>query len=364
MVDIKGFTATIIFEAQSLNFDEGYGSNLSVIKKLHRGNGEVYSYSSRQSLRYSMFIQGLNEFRWTASDVERSGGNKTVIQLITPIKESEESDLFGYMRTDVGVDDMKDAASISRTSPVRILPAISLEPFSSDMEMLTNKYQADKREFQSNIANFENHRSLYRYSICIDLHRIGSEADKIGTRFTPNKELKKDDPNKEKFINFEQKLREQNITFNERSNRVCQLLEIVGRLYRDIRGRREDLKPLFVAGGVYDTLNPFFENIVNLEWNAKGSKPKINTASLNDILERKYQVIDNKEKSVNDDTFIGITDGFFSNDLSKELNGKKKSVALGSPGFAIDQMKKEVREYYKEQKKKEEQSKHKEQTNK
>ena len=204
MTDVKGLTATIIFEAQSLNYDEGYGSNLSVIKKLNRGNGEVYSYSSRQSLRYSMFIQGLNEFRWKASDVVRSGDNKTVIQLITPIKESEESDLFGYFRTDIKVGDVEKAASLSRTSPVRILPAISLEPFSSDMEMLTNKYQADKMEYQSNIANFENHRSLYRYSVCIDLHRMGSEADKIGTRFTPNKELKNDDPHKEKFVKFEQ----------------------------------------------------------------------------------------------------------------------------------------------------------------
>jgi CRISPR-associated protein Cst2 len=27
-------------------------------------------------------------------------------------------------------------------------------------------------------------------------------------------------------------------------------------LYRDIRGRREDLKPLFAIGGVYDIKNP------------------------------------------------------------------------------------------------------------
>lgn len=51
MLSPQGLTATIIFEAQSLNYDEGFGSNLSVLKKFHRGNGEVFSYSSRQSLR-------------------------------------------------------------------------------------------------------------------------------------------------------------------------------------------------------------------------------------------------------------------------------------------------------------------------
>ena len=148
------------------------------------------------------------------------------------------------------------------------------------------------------------------------------------------------------------RLRKQNITFKQRRDRTCQLLEIIGRLYRDIRGRREDLKPLFIIGGVYDTLNPFFENIVNLEWSAKGSKPQINTASLRDVLERKYQLINNKQKSVKDDTFFGIRDGFFSNDLlDPNLSGIKQH--LGSPEYAIDEMKKKVRAYYEEQEKKE-----------
>ena len=38
-------------------------------------------------------------------------------------------------------------------------------------------------------------------------------------------------------------------------------------LYRDIRGRREDLKPVFVIGGVYDIKNPFFHNLVEVSDN-------------------------------------------------------------------------------------------------
>ena len=35
-------------------------------------------------------------------------------------------------------------------------------------------------------------------------------------------------------------------------NRIHKLLDTIAFLYRDIRGRREDLKPIFAIGGVYD----------------------------------------------------------------------------------------------------------------
>jgi CRISPR-associated protein Cst2 len=156
------------------------------------------------------------------------------------------------------------------------------------------------------------------------------------------------DPNKSKYDSFEQKLHDSKITFEERSNRVCQFLEIVGRLYRDIRGRREDLTPLFIIGGVYDTLNPFFENAINLEWIRKGMRPKINTTLLKGSLERKYILAD-KERFVKDDTFIGIADGFYSNSSSDfdsyYINNDIKKH-IGSPQFAIEQMKRKVIEYY------------------
>ncbi len=350
MLPNKGLTATIIFEGQSLNFDEGYGGNLSVLKKFHRGNGGVYSYSSRQSLRYSIFLQGVKEFGWSASEVEAVGSHdKRVTQLVSSIKDSEESDLFGYFHTNIEIGKQDNAASVSRTSPVRLLPAIALEPFSSDMEMLTNKYQADKLQLQSSIANFENQRSLFRYSICIDLHRVGSEEDEIGTRFSPNKEEYKKSEAVQKFV---QDLRKQSIPYERRSKRVTQLLEIIGRLYRDIRGRREDLKPLFIIGGVYDTFNPFFENIVNVEWDGRDKKPKINIDSIGQVINADYMTIDmqgnEKTKSVKNDTFIGIREGFFSSGSSafKTLYEQKPEDNVGSPEDVISKLKKKVTQYY------------------
>ena len=49
----KGLTLTIIFKAQSLNYGEGIG-NISELKKLTRGNGNVYTFASRQALRYDI----------------------------------------------------------------------------------------------------------------------------------------------------------------------------------------------------------------------------------------------------------------------------------------------------------------------
>lgn len=44
-------------------------------------------------------------------------------------------------------------------------------------------------------------------------------------------------------------------------------MDTISFLYRDIRGRREDLKPLFVIGGVYDVKNPVFQNVVDIKDN-------------------------------------------------------------------------------------------------
>ncbi|PKM81496.1 MAG: type I-B CRISPR-associated protein Cas7/Cst2/DevR, partial [Firmicutes bacterium HGW-Firmicutes-13] len=335
----KGLTLTILFEGQSLNYDEGFG-NLSVLKKLNRGTGRAFSYMSRQALRYTIVNQGIKEKGWNWSKVKKGkseGGKGAVTQLQDPIDISEESDLFGYMRTGVSISEeipedkeitekvLKDAAkdeetqdivsedwikttlgetkkikllelkqkmgedqsitqeqrdkfleriknelgektaTIVRTTPVKLTPAIALEPFSGNTEMLTNKFQADKIQETPNIANIEHQRSIYRYTICVDLHRIGTEADEIGTRLNPEGTLKPED---HAFIHYKEKLRKTQISKEDKAKRVCSTLDIIQDLYRDIRGRREDLKPIFVIGGVYNTCNPYFENLVNVEWDA------------------------------------------------------------------------------------------------
>ena len=335
----KGLTMTILFEGSSLNYDEGYG-NLSVLKKIHRGDGNTYTYSSRQSLRYSIFMQGKTEFGWIPSDVARSGnGDSTVVQLISDVSDSAESDLFGFFRTNVELPGTKLEFTRTRVAPVKLTPAVSLEPYDSDVEMLTNKYQADKKQLHPNIANIEVHKSLYRYTICVDLHRIGSELDDITNKIMPpQKDYEK---NKEKFDDYIDSVRSNDIGNEAKSERVCQLLDVISVLYRDIRGRREDLKPLFVVGGIYDTLNPFFENTVFVKWNSNMAKPSINVDSI------KQQITANDSK-IAQDTFVGIRDGAFANNKEEftEIFENKTHENVGSPELVFASLKDRVSKYY------------------
>lgn len=328
----KGLTATIIVEAQSLNYDEGFG-NLSVLKKLRRGSGDVFSFASRQSLRYSIVKQGAEQFGWKLGDVEPQGsGNKKVVQFKRDIsiKDCEEIDLFGYMKTkkrEKGKNNSSTGAeeasqqedTMIRVAPARLTPAISLEPFYNDIEFLNNKWLSDRAGEDPNIANIEQHRSLYKYTVTIDLDRIGSEEH--------NETL--DPKDRIKLLDKPE----------DRANRVNEFLEVIKNLYRDIRGRREDLKPLFIIGGVYPVKNPFFMNTVRIEW--ENGKPKILKEAINEVLNSRYCYKDNgelKEEQVQTNTVIGLRNGLFANGTSFS--------SVVPPETAIDTLKTNVKTFY------------------
>lgn len=115
---------------------------------------------------------------------------------------------------------------------MRLSHAISLETFKGDLDFLTNKGLFDRYAKQQNkdeelrggsIAQSEIHRSYYAYTVTVDLDRVGiDENDNI------------------------------EIENSEKAERIIKLLDTIRFLYRDIKGRREDLKPLFAIGGVYD----------------------------------------------------------------------------------------------------------------
>ncbi|RKY04507.1 type I-B CRISPR-associated protein Cas7/Cst2/DevR [Candidatus Poribacteria bacterium] len=348
----KGLTFTVVFEAQSLNYDEGFG-NLSVLKKLRRGSGEVFTFMSRQSLRYTIFNQGVHQFGWRPSDVELAGERgKQVVQHRSDITKSEEVDLFGYMKTNINPEDLtpeleglKGTFTLTRRAPVRITPAISLEPFLSDVEMLTNKYQTDKIHAQPNIANMEHHRSLYRYTVVIELNRIGSERDSHVQFNPPEKEKPKEEELKKIIGKAKEKLCGIELNEEEKCRRVQQFLEIIKTLHRSIRGREESLSPLFIIGGLYDCQHPFFINAISLSY--KQGKPFIELDPIKEILESKYAYgPEMKEKTVKEDTYIGIRSGYFANSIRcfKELFGEDGRVL--SPEGMIDKLKEEVGKFF------------------
>ena len=280
----EGLTFTMVFLAESANYGEGIG-NITTLKKMTRGNCEQYSYISRQAMRYNI----IQQLKWDTTPVDGKSG---VVQFApsASIKDYPEIDLFGYMKTTKG-----DSAS-TRSAVVRLSNAISLEAYQSDLEFLTNMGMAKRGNLGNAIAQSEVQRSYYTYTIAIDLDRIGIDQDV-------------------------------EIAQEEKADRVMQLLDAVHYLYRDIKGRRENLSPLFVIGGRYSRKTPFFENRIRVENNC---------LSTNTLLE-----LMKEDDAIFEHTYVGVTTEVFDNE--KEIKDKLKTETVGD---AFKRLKKEVEEYY------------------
>lgn len=263
----KALTLTIIFKASSLNYGEGT-ANISELKKFHRGNGEIYSFASRQAIRYDLVRLGNQLFDWNLNVVDKSKGVVQFKENCT-IVDSVEMDLFGYMKTKA-----KEGAD-KRSAAVRLSHAVSLEPYHSDLEFLNNMGLASRIGENPNLATLEQHESLYTYTLTVDLGRVGIDGAV---------ELSED----------------------EKASRVRQLIEITKYLNREIRGRQENMSPLFIIGGLYPIANPFFLGRVALQnFNAR----LLDVKQLASVLQQTAL-----GKSVRECTKIGLVDGVFANE--------------------------------------------------
>lgn len=295
----KGLSITLVFKAESLNYGEGIG-NISELKKLTRGDGSVYTYASRQALRYDIVRLGNKLFDWKYYDVVDDKQGAVQFKKDLTIKDSEEMDLFGYFRT------TKSENSNTRSAAVRLSNAISLEDYKSDMEFLTNKGLADRIQRHADPVNVEQHLSYYTYTITIDLEKIGKD-----------KEIE--------------------LSNEEKTKRVNQLLDIVKILNREIRGREENLSPVFAIGGMYDINSPFFLGRIKL--NGKNGEFSIDTGMLEDTT-----TLTIGDKSIFDDTKVGMLKNAFKNE--KEIEEIFEGKTTNIEEFFKD-LKERVNEYYK-----------------
>ena len=299
----NGLTITIVFKAESLNYGEGIG-NISELKKLSRGNGKIYTFASRQAIRYDIARLGNKMFNWNLETVDKSKGTIQFKEGLS-IEDSEEMDLFGYMKTSKKKDN-KDGGSTTRSAAVRLSNAISLEDYKSDMDFLNNKGLADRINEFPNLANIEQHLSYYTYTVTIDLSKIGKD----GAIELPNEEKQK---------------------------RVIELLEIIKVLNRDIRGRQENLSPLFIIGGMYNLNTPYFLGRIKLENKDDGFS--INTNVLKDTMKLKMG-----ENTIESDTNIGIVKDIFKNEQELESMLPEKTYDIQT---FFEKLENEVKEYYK-----------------
>ncbi|MGQ8823848.1 type I-B CRISPR-associated protein Cas7/Cst2/DevR [Bacillus sp. NA_146.1] len=303
---MAGLTLTIVFQGDSLNYGEGIG-NVSELKKFNRGNGDIHTFASRQAIRYDMVRLGAERYGWNLDTVGRDKGegegkSKSVVQYSpsATIQESEEMDLFGYMKT------VKGDMGNKRPASVRLSHAVSLEPYRGDLEFLTNLGHASRIKENPNIATLERHTSLYSYTITIDLDRIGVDGE---IELSPE----------------------------EKARRIKEFLEIVFSLNRNIRGRQEDLSPLFVIGGLYAINQPYFLGRTQLVPTKR--EYHLNSIMLQEILERRSM-----GRTVQEQTHVGLLSGVFVNE--GELRNLVSSESTHTIQGMLDYLLQQVENYY------------------
>lgn len=282
-----GLTFSMVFEAQSANYGEGTG-NISQLKKMTRADGETYTYISRQAIRYNI----VKQMHCDNTPVEDAGVAQFAPK--TTIEEYPEIDLFGYMKTS---SKKSEGEQKTRAAVVRLSNAVSLERYNSDLDFLTNMGLAKRANINNAIAQSEIHNTFYAYSITIDLDQVGEDSN-------------------------------DNISMSneEKARRVKLLLETVQFLYRDIKGRRENLSPIFIVGGVYQRKNPYFEGRIALH------QEKLNVDMIKAVME---SCEDTKAHTV-----VGYLNGKLKN--SEEIS----TLNPVSIGEFFQNLKKEVEEYY------------------
>ena len=284
-----GLTLSIVMRAESANYGEGFG-NLSVLKKVSRGDHKQYSYISRQALRYNI----VRQLEWDTTPVSDQG----VVQFAptATIRDYPEIDLFGYMKTQGKSEEGDAGGATTRSAVARLSHAIALEPFNGDLDYLTNMGLARRANLQNVIAQAEIQASYYAYTLTIDLDRVGVDG-------------------------------EINLPAEEKASRVEKLLDALQFLYRDIKGRRENLAPLFVVGGVYARKNPYFEHRISV---------KNNAISVDSIKETIDGCDDTKTN-----TRCGVLSGVFANDADI-----KKELGATSVAEFFNELKSQAREQY------------------
>ena len=301
---MKGITLTIITsKIQSVNYGETIG-NVSTLKKLSVGTGNrkrLITYFSDKAIKFDVKRIGREMFGWKLMDKSITEIFKKCITKDLKFDDKEfnkrmireyiEFDLFGGMFADIGgiektiKEDIKEeimkmidekimkmnikkeekkmerkieieVEKLKRTQPVRFSDGYSISEFVYDMNLINdidayNRYiQYIAGQKKQSLVYPEEHFAHYIYTVNMDLDRVGAYDDEENGR-VKYKSVFEDD-------------------YTTRANRVKELLRIIMfYLNRNIRGRTENLTPVFLIGGVYDVKHPFFMGKINF-WEENG----------------------------------------------------------------------------------------------
>ncbi len=304
----------VVFKAANLNYGESIG-NIMSLKKLSIEE-KTFSYISRQALRYDIVRILEEECAYTKAEIDKAQG---VVQFSkeATIDKYPEIDFFGYMKTEKKKQTKKDETSQEeekepktkiRKAIVRLSDAVSLEPFYNEIDFSTNMGLASRSGLDNDIYQTEIHKSYYTYSVTVDLDKVGiDENDKI-------------------YLENDEKIK-----------RLNALLYAIKVLNRDIKGKRENLSPLFIIGGIYSSGNPFFYNQIKLSFSKDGML--INDAIINAVLQTKMF----NGESVKDKTYLGFLPGYFNN-IDKIAISDDRKVSVEE---FFELLKNDIANYYK-----------------
>lgn len=289
----KALTLTIIANMTS-NYGEGLG-NIGSVQKVYR-NGKSYAIRSRESLKNAIMVQsGLYDD--LEVQVDKSVNQKAVSK---DINASNNRALEGgYMNTSNGTK--------IRKSSFYLTDAISFNSFVNETRFHNNLYLAQTYAKKTGISvqdkakeaglmpyQYEYDKSLKKYSITIDLDRIGV------------------DENYNVEANSEEKI-----------YRVNALLDTVKTLTMVVKGNLDNAEPVFVVGGIGDRKTHYFDNVVQME-------------------NLRLKLGDDLKKKLSEGYKLGLLEGYnFENEdqIKSELN------PISIENF-FDNLYEEVRAYY------------------
>lgn len=264
--NIRAITLTIVSESPvPLSYDQGYG-NYTPLKKVQYKN-KIHAKTSIATMTYDLRRILHQNFGWQLDDIVLDIKAKKIDKLNAHIRNIEskeenglENDVFGYFIA------QKGKGSLSKTSPLRIIPFTSLNSYKSGTQLITNRgfleeglgrkyYTSDNKEIErddnfptaSQLAIEEVMGDYYVYTITLELDRIGVNEISEG-----------------KLVSFENR---EFIKKELREKAICDILDAICIYTRNIHHSTVVLKPLVVLGGAFEYVVPYFQGDIEYEEN-------------------------------------------------------------------------------------------------
>ena len=327
--------------------------NVMIVKKFRKGRDQ-YVYVSPQAWRYWWRNTLKNHFNWNLSPIFRE--EKQVFTAADPIQYPDD-DVFGYMRAiNEKKGNKKLNATVTRISPLKNTPLISLYPYRSSVT--TDEGYASRHEGDPVPYSSEFYSTILKGAFSIDLDMIGRfviveksgyknllRIDEILEDFEDIKSqyIKMRDD----VINNKGKISENEWSLGKdiRKKRAIETIKALKYLFGGAKLTEylTDVTPKFIILGMFEGgINPFISGIVSED---KG-EIKLDTEAIIERVKMYKDILDPKK------IFIGKDAGFMKG-WNEQLNKMKETlkedgitIEITTIGNAIDKFAKEIECYY------------------